>query len=102
MRKGILILTMIIESIMMGGIGIILGIIGITPVRYYFYLNPIKLEAEAAEAIETYGFEPVIPASLDLDIAFNHGLIVLGIVLLCSLYPIITIFRLKPVKAMKS
>ena len=39
---------------------------------------------------------------LDLDIAFNHGLIVLGIVLLCSLYPIITILRLKPVKAMKA
>ena len=102
MRKGKLILTMVLESIMMGGIGIVIGIIGITPVRYYFYLNPIRLQAEAAEAIETYGFEPVIPASLDLDIAFNHGIIVLGIVLLCSLYPIITIIRLKPVKAMKA
>ena len=49
---------------MMGGIGIVLGIIGITPVRYYFYFNPIRLQAEAAETIETYGFEPVIPASL--------------------------------------
>ncbi len=102
MRKVKLILTMVLESIMMGSIGIILGIIGITPVRYYFYLHPIRLQAEAAEAIETYGFEPVIPASLDLSIAFNHGFIVLGIVLLCSLYPIITILRLKPVKAMKA
>ena len=102
MRKVKLILTMVLESIMMGSIGIVLGIIGITPVRYYFYLHPIRLQAQAAEAIETYGFEPVIPASLDLSIAFNHGFIVLGIVLLCSLYPIITILRLKPVKAMKA
>ena len=102
MRKGKLILTMVLESIMMGSIGIVLGIIGITPVRYYFYLHPIRLQAEAAEAIETYGFEPVIPASLDLSIAFNHGFIVLGIVLICALYPIITILRLKPVKAMKA
>ena len=102
MRKGKLILIMVLESIMMGGLGIVLGIIGITPVRYYFYLHPIRLQAEAAETIETYGFEPVIPASLDLSIPFNHGLIVLGIVLLCSLYPIITILRLKPVKAMKA
>lgn len=102
MRKGKLILTMVLESIMMGSIGIVLGIIGITPVRYYFYLNPIRLQAEAAETIETYGFEPVIPASLDLSIAFNHGLIVLSIVFLCALYPIITILRLKPVKAMKA
>jgi len=44
----------------------------------------------------------VISLPIDLDIAFNHGVIVLGIVLLCSLYPIITILRLKPVKAMKA
>ena len=60
MRKGKLILTMVLESIMMGGIGIVLGIIGITPLLLLL-LEPNSTSREAAEAIETYGFEPVIP-----------------------------------------
>jgi len=102
MRKSKLILTLIIESLMMGVLASILGIIGISPVRYYFNRHPIRLEAQAAESVESYGFEPVIPASLDLDILFNHAGIVLLIVLICTLYPIITIWRLKPVKAMRA
>ena len=102
MRKEKLILTLLIESIMIGLIGITLGIIGVSPVRYYFYLNPIRLKAKAAESIEAFGFEPVIPASLDMDIALNHSCLVLLIVLICSIYPIISILKLQPVKAMKS
>jgi ABC-type lipoprotein release transport system permease subunit len=102
MRKRKLILTLLIESIMMGLLGIILGVIGVSPVRYYFFLNPIRLQAKAAESVEAFGFEPVIPASLDMDIVLNHSCLVLLIVLLCSIYPSITILRLQPVKAMKS
>ena len=102
MKKGKLIITLLIESLMMGLLGVILGVIGVSPVRYYFYLNPIRLQEKAAESVEAFGFEPIIPASLDMNIALNHSCIVLLIVLLCSIYPIITILRLQPVKAMKT
>jgi len=102
MRKGKLILTVVLESLMMGVLGVIFGVIGITPVRYYFYLNPIRLQAKAADSIEAFGFEPVIPASLDPQIAINHAAIVLLIVLLCTVYPIAVILKLKPIKAMRS
>lgn len=102
MRKGKLILTVVLESILMGILGVVLGVIGISPVRYYFYLNPIRLQAKAADTIEAFGFEPVIPASLDPQIAINHAAIVLLIVLLCTLYPIAVILKLKPIKAMRS
>ena len=58
--------------------------------------------AQPTDTIETCMQTIKYACSLDLDIAFNHGVIVLGIVLLCSLYPIITVLRLKPVKAMKA
>ncbi len=102
MRKGKLMLTIVLESLMMGLLGVVLGVIGITPVRYYFHLNPIRLQAKAADSIEAFGFEPVIPASLDPQIAINHAGIVLLIVMLCSLYPIAVILKLKPIKAMRS
>lgn len=102
MRKGKLMLTIVLESLMMGLLGVVLGVIGITPVRYYFHLNPIRLQAKAADSIEAFGFEPVIPASVDPQIAINHAGIVLLIVMLCSLYPIAVILKLKPIKAMRS
>jgi len=102
MRKGKLMLTIVLESLMMGLLGVVLGVVGITPVRYYFHLNPIRLQAKAADSIEAFGFEPVIPASLDPQIAINHAGIVLLIVMLCSLYPIAVILKLKPIKAMRS
>jgi len=86
----------------MGILASIIGIAAVSPVRYYFNRNPIRLEDQAAESIEAFGFEPVIPASLDMDIAMNHAGIVLLIVLICTIYPIITILRLKPVKAMRA
>ena len=102
MRKGKLILTILIESLMMGLLGVVVGVIGISPVRYYFYLNPIRLNAKASDTVKAYGFEPIIPASLDMDIIYNHSSLVLIIVLCCSIYPIIKILRLQPIKAMKS
>jgi putative ABC transport system permease protein len=102
MRKGKLIFTMILESLMMGLIACILGIIVVTPVRYYFKAYPIRLGGKAAESIEEYGFEPVIQASTQIDIALNHASIVMLIVLICTSYPIWKILRLQPIKAMRS
>ncbi|MDG1396069.1 MAG: FtsX-like permease family protein [Flavobacteriales bacterium] len=102
MRKGKLIFTMVLESLMMGLIASILGIIVVSPVRYYFKINPIRLGGKAAESIEKYGFEPVIQASTQLDIAFNHAGIVMVIVLVCTAYPIWKILLLQPIKAMRA
>ena len=51
--------------------------------------------------MEGYGFEPVIPFSIDPNIAINHASIVLVISIVLILYPIITIRKMKPVDAMK-
>lgn len=102
MRKSKLITTLVLESMLMGIIAAVIGIAIVTPFQYYFNKNPIRLEGQAAESIETFGFEPVIQASTQLDIAFTHAGIVLLIVLICTIYPIGVILRLNPVKAMRA
>ena len=102
MHKSKLIFTLILESLLMGFIACVIGIAVVSPVRYYFNINPIRLEGQAAESIETFGFEPVIQASTQTDIALTHAGIVLLIVLICTSYPIWVILRLKPVKAMRA
>ena len=61
----------------------------------------IQLILEQAEMIENQGFEAVIPFMRSYDIPITHGLIIFFISLFISIYPVITIYNLNPVKAMK-
>jgi ABC-type antimicrobial peptide transport system permease subunit len=51
--------------------------------------------------MENQGFEAIIPFMSSYDIPITHGLIIFFISLFICIYPIITIYKLNPVKAMK-
>jgi len=95
----------LVETVILSMIGVILAILVTYPISYYFYLNPINivtLMGEGADVmIQEFGFDPVIPFSISLDIPFSHALIIFTFSLLISVYPAIRIFRLNPVKSMK-
>lgn len=100
MRRGQLALTLLYETVLISIIGVITGLIGALPIVYYFHLNPLQFGDEAAGALEEYGFEAVMPASLDPSIALTHAAIILVISILISWYPTFVLARLKPVEAM--
>lgn len=102
MKRWKLGIIVMMESLFLAVMGVISGIIGVAPLVIYFNANPIKLTGNVAKAVEEYGFEPMMPALADPSIALNHGLIVLIIAILLSLYPVIVISGLKPVEAMRS
>ena len=95
----------LVETVILSMIGVVLAILVTYPISYYFYLNPINivtLMGEGADVmIQEFGFDPVIPFSISLDIPFSHALIIFTFSLLISVYPAIRIFRLNPVKSMK-
>ena len=95
----------LVETVILSMIGVVLAILITYPISYYFYLNPINivtLMGEGADVmIEEFGFDPVVPFSISLDIPFSHALIIFTFSLLISVYPAIRIFRLNPVKSMK-
>ena len=94
----------LVETVILSMIGVVLAILVTYPISYYFYLNPINivtLMGEGADVmIEEFGFDPVVPFSISLDIPFSHALIIFTFSLLISVYPAIRIFRLNPVKSM--
>lgn len=100
MRRGQLALTVFFETVLISIIGVITGLIGALPIVYYFHLNPLQFGEEASSAMEEYGFEAVMPASLDPSIALTHAVIILIISILISWYPTYVLARLKPVEAM--
>ena len=97
MKKIKLMISMVYETIFLTSIGVFTGVVLSRPIVLYFYNNPLEFPAEQAEMMENQGFEAVIPFMSSYDIPITHGLISLFI----CIYPIITIYKLNPVKAMK-
>ena len=91
-----------LESVFLSLIGLFVGGLISIPFTYYFYYNPIRLTGSLDDVMNEYGFEPIMPTSIDPSIPLTHGLIILVITMILSLYSIYTIYKLDPVKAMRS
>jgi len=101
MKKIKLIITMIYETIFLTSLGVILGALISRPLILYYHNNPLRFPEEQAAMMEEFGFEAIIPFMSSYDIPLTHGMVIFCISLVISLYPVITILRLKPIKAMK-
>ncbi len=101
MKKVKLMQLMIVESVVTVLTGCALGLMTSLPLVYWLKEHPIRFTGQMGDVYEEFGFEPIFPASLDPGIFLGQGLIVLGMGLLLSLYPIVRIARLDPVNAMK-
>jgi putative ABC transport system permease protein len=53
------------------------------------------------EVVERFGFEALIPTSLDPSIALTHAGIIFLIVLIVNIYTIVKIKNLNPITAMR-
>ncbi len=92
-----------IETLLLGLVGAIAGIIGALPLVYYFNKNPIdfsKMSKDVGDIYEKFGFEPIFPAVFKWTVFGWQGFIVMAITFFLALYPIWYIRRIKPVEAM--
>ena len=102
MRTGKLNLMLWMETIFLGLIGCLAGILVSLPVVYYFYRHPIELGGEMAKAYEKFGVEAILPASMAPSIFIQQALVVFFMITILSIYPMFKLARLKPVEAMRS
>ena len=101
MRTSQLNIMLWLETIFLGMIGCVAGIIVSFPLVYYFYRNPIELSGQMAEAYERFGVQPLLPASMDFSIFIGQAVVIFLMITVLSLYPMYKISRLKPVEAMR-
>ncbi|MBC8300214.1 MAG: ABC transporter permease [Pelagibacterales bacterium] len=97
-------LIILLETIMLSSIGVIIGVAITRPISNYFNKNPINMESFGeglGDAMGEFGFDPVVPFSINWDIPISHALFIFAISILISIYPAIKILSLNPVKAMK-
>lgn len=100
-RKQLAIITWI-ETMFLGLLGAIIGIGVSYALMYHFYLNPVPLTGDMAKAYADFGIEAKLCVSVDWDIFYNQGIIVLLITTLLALYPCIQILKMKPIEAMRA
>lgn len=101
MKKVKLMISMVYETVFLTSLGVLLGVALSRPIVLYFYNNPLEFPSDQVEMMENQGFEAVVPFMSSYDIPITHGLIIFFISLAISIYPILTIYKLSPVKAIK-
>lgn len=104
MKRWKLSVTVWLEIIMMGFVGVLAGILISIPIVYYFQMNPIDLTVlgkDAGKAYEKFGMEPILPAAFKVRIFINQAIIVFFITTILAIYPWTKINKLQPVEAMR-
>lgn len=101
MQRWQLALTVWLEIIMLGILGALAGIVVSIPVIWYFHVNPLHFSGNYAGTMEEFGFEPIFPAAFNLEIFTTQAMIVLIMTSTLALYPMVKLWRLKPVQAMR-
>lgn len=101
MKRSKIMITVALEIIFLTFVGVAVGLVVSTPLVIYFYFNPIYFTGDYAAAFESFGYEAILPFSMDPVIFYNQAIVVLLISLLLGLYPMMYIKQLKIIKALK-
>jgi len=101
MKRRVLGGVVLLESVLLALQGALLGMLLAVPLLLALAAHPIVLTGQAAEALRGYGFEPILPFSLQGSIFLSQTTAVLAIALVAAAVPLVRIRRLDPVTAMR-
>jgi ABC-type lipoprotein release transport system permease subunit len=102
MKRSQLAIITWIETMFLGLLGAMIGIVISYALVYYIYLNPIPITGDMAKTYADFGIEAKICVSIDWDIFYSQGIAVMLITTLLALYPCLQIWRMKPIEAMRA
>jgi putative ABC transport system permease protein len=94
-----------LESVFIGVVGAILGILGAMPLVYYLKVNPLDMSKLGEEAMEIYdkmGVEPIFPTAFDMSTFLGQALLVFIITALLGFFAIYKIKKLKLIEAIQN
>lgn len=93
--------VILLESVMLGIIGILAAFAIAIPFVLYMNANPIPLTGESGKSFEAMGVEPVLQLGVKPHLFALMAFIVFGIMLVSSLFPMLMVKRLKTNEAIK-
>lgn len=100
MQKGKLAAVLFIESLLIGMLGIFAGIIVALPLLFIQAQYPIPLTGETAKLMEDFGFEPYMFFSTAPEVFWQQAISIFVISVLIGIYPIVSAYRIKAIRAL--
>jgi putative ABC transport system permease protein len=91
-----------LESMLLAGVGLVLGLAAGIPLVLYFAAHPVHVTGAAAGALELWGIEPVMTWKLKPLNPIGSTVTILGVAALAALYPALKASRSRPVDALRS
>ncbi|MBO0939341.1 ABC transporter permease [Fibrella sp. HMF5335] len=101
LQKSQIRLLIILESLLLGFVGVVVGLALALPFVLYMNAHPIPLTGESGKSFEAMGVEPVLQLGLKPHLFALMGSIVLAIMGLATLVPMGIVSRLKTSEAIK-
>lgn len=89
------------ETLFMGIMGVLAGIIASIPIIIYIMHNPIPITGDAAKAMLDMGIEPLLIFSAPPRVFLNQMIIILILTLIISIYPLINVSKLNVIKYLR-
>lgn len=93
MQRWQLVLVSMIETVIISLLGVLIGLLIISPVLYYFHENPIPLAGSMADLYLQFNIKPVLPFSVKPHIFASQTTIIFILSLVSVLYPVVFISR---------
>ena len=90
-----------LESLLLAGIGLALGLAVGIPLVLYLQAHPVPLTGDLVEAMELFGIEPVMTWKLKPLNPLGSALTILGVAVLAALYPAVKASRGRPVDVLR-
>lgn len=100
MQKGKLAAVLFIESLLIGMLGIFAGITVTLPLLFIQAQYPIPLTGETAKLMEDFGFEPYMFFSTAPEVFWQQAISIFVISVLIGIYPIVSAYRIKAIRAL--
>lgn len=101
MQKYKLVLTLLLETVFIGMVGVVAGMVASIPLIYYFLFHPISFTGQAAEMMVQMGFDPVMYFSSEPAIFYEQALTIFIFTIVIGMYPIMNIWRLRVIGALR-
>lgn len=77
-----------LETLFIGFLGVLVGFLGSIPIIGYYFNNPIRLPADAAEIMIEMGIEPLLYFSWMPSVFYNQVITIFVITALIAIYPV--------------
>ncbi len=102
MRHYKIVTLVFFETLIIGFVGVVVGVLFSLPIIAYFHNNPYQYTGEMAKIMEQYGMEPVMPFAFESGFFLSQAITVFIIIVIMLIIPVISIARLKTIKALRA